>query len=726
MISRAKTLLKKIFGYADFRPLQENIISNVLLKKDTLVIMPTGAGKSLCYQIPALIFDGLTIVVSPLISLMNDQVEQLRAWGISAVYLNSSLPKKEYQSTKVRIRRGEVKLLYMAPETLLMPGILTFLQHLTVSCITIDEAHCISEWGHEFRPEYRQLIEIRRQFPKAVCIALTATATPRVQQDIKTSLGFESDNSFIASFNRENLFLQIIPKTDPYFQIIDFLKKYPDQSGIIYCFSRRQVDDLSADLASDGVSVLPYHAGLDDTIRKNNQEAFIRDNVRIIVATIAFGMGINKPNVRFVIHHDLPKNIESYYQQIGRAGRDGLRAHCLLLFSYGDLQKINYFIRQMSGQEKRAAKQQLNALVKFAESRTCRRQRLLSYFGETVSFQKCGMCDNCLGPGKPLEDITAQAQMFLSCVKRTGESFGAGHIIDILRGSECKKVKRFGHDRLSTYGVGEDYSKKAWQHYSRQFIALDLLNQDSEHLTLQLTDKAWQVLKNREPVMGAHIPVAADYSKFNSAEPDYDPELFDILRKKRKELADDADVPPYVIFPDRTLMQMASFYPCTKEALGRIHGVGRVKMESYGSIFIYLINRYCDKKNIPLNRTFQQSEREMRPSRKMRRFFIVGEAYNNGESIAALMERYRVKKTTIIQHLYRYLQSGGMVSINGLIDHSSLNPSDRQRVLEAFHSLGTERLGPVYDALDGEISFDELHLLRIVYLADAMNTVESE
>ena len=337
---KIKSILKNTFGFDEFRLLQQKIIQNILSKKDTLIIMPTGSGKSLCYQLPALIFEGLTIVVSPLISLMKDQVEQLHEMGIKAVFLNSSLTQSEYQFNINLILENKIKLVYLAPEAMLTQKILTILSKVKVDCITIDEAHCISEWGHDFRPEYRQIIEVRKLFPKAVCVALTATATPRVQQDIKKNLEFEKSNEFISSFNRENLFLQIIPKIEPIFQTLEFLEKFPDQSGIIYCFSRRQVDELYEILKEKDFSVKPYHAGLSDIDRKMNQELFSKDDVQIIVATIAFGMGINKSNIRFVIHFDLPNNIESYYQQIGRAGRDGLKSHCLLLFGYGDISKI--------------------------------------------------------------------------------------------------------------------------------------------------------------------------------------------------------------------------------------------------------------------------------------------------------------------------------------------------------------------------------------------------
>ena len=375
-----KAILKNTFGFDEFRPLQEDIINCILNKKDSLVIMPTGGGKSLCFQIPALIFKGLTIVISPLISLMKDQVQQLTEVGINAVFLNSSLSPEDYRINEELIKNNKTKLLYVAPETLTMEKTLNLLSSVKVDCITVDEAHCISEWGHDFRPEYRQIAEISLKFKDAVIAAFTATATPQVQDDIIKNLKLKTSKKFVASFNRKNLYLQIIPKFDPLTQTIEFLEKYPNQSGIIYCFSRRQVDELYEELSKRNFSVRPYHAGLSDDDRKRHQEEFIRDDVQIIVATIAFGMGINKPNVRFVIHHDLPKNIESYYQEIGRAGRDGIQAHCLLFFGYGDISKINYFIDQKEDKEKRIAKIHLDALIRYAEAYNCRRIPLLNYF----------------------------------------------------------------------------------------------------------------------------------------------------------------------------------------------------------------------------------------------------------------------------------------------------------------------------------------------------------
>ncbi|MCX5842572.1 MAG: RecQ family ATP-dependent DNA helicase, partial [Deltaproteobacteria bacterium] len=391
-ISQAQSILKNIFGYDTFWPLQEEIISHILEKKDALVVMPTGGGKSICYQIPAQMFEGLTVVVSPLISLMKDQVDQLKECGVPAVFLNSTLSIEQFRSHVERLKRNAVKLLYLAPEALLATRNMALLSSLKVDCFAIDEAHCISEWGHDFRPEYRQLSGLRSSFPNTACIALTATATPRVREDIKKSLRIDGANEFIGSFNRPNLFLEVAPKTSPIEQTLEFLKQYPNESGIIYCFSRQQTDELSSILLRKGYSVRPYHAGLSDKERTQNQELFIRDDVQIIVATIAFGMGINKSNVRFVVHHDLPRSIDNYYQEIGRAGRDGLPAHCLLLFGYGDIRNVQYFITQKTEQEQKVANILLSALVGFAETDLCRRIPLLQYFGETCRQASCGMC----------------------------------------------------------------------------------------------------------------------------------------------------------------------------------------------------------------------------------------------------------------------------------------------------------------------------------------------
>ncbi|MBN1451554.1 MAG: DNA helicase RecQ [Anaerolineales bacterium] len=714
-MSTPTSILKETFGYDTFRPLQPEVIENVLARHDTLAIMPTGGGKSLCYQIPALLLDGLTVVVSPLISLMKDQVEQLRAFGVPALFLNSSLAPQEYQENMDYVKRGEVKLLYVAPETLLTPRILSLLAGLKVALLTIDEAHCISEWGHDFRPEYRQLVEVRDRFPNAVCLALTATATARVRQDIRTTLKFATTNEFIASFNRENLYIEVVRKRDPIGQTIQILERHKDQSGIIYCFSRRQVDELAAYLASKGYSVRPYHAGLEDSERKKNQEAFIRDDAQIIVATIAFGMGINKPNVRFIIHFDLPKSIESYYQEIGRAGRDGLPAHCTLFYSYSDVAKINYFIDQKEGNEKRVAIGHLDAIVRYAEDElTCRRKPLLNYFGEAYEADNCSNCDNCTSTPTALTDITVPAQKFLSCVKRADEKFGAGHITDILLGSKNQKVLRWGHDKLSTYGIGTELTKKQWMHLARQLLTMGYLEQEGEYHTLSLTAKALEALRKRETIMGV-VQEAERVQKKGKrkVELEYNHALFAILRQKRKELADEAGVPPYVIFSDRTLTEMAAYYPQSAENLLNISGVGQMKSRQYGDAFLEVIQSYCKKHGL----SEKQKETSRDKSDSNRRYVLVGEAYNSGETVQSLMARYHVTAGTILDHLTRYLSAGNILrngeDLHGL---TSVTPEQQQAAFAAFDELSPMFLKPVYDKLNGTLNYDQLKILRMLYL----------
>lgn len=595
MIENARHILKEIFGYTSFRLQQENIISSVLAGKDTLAIMPTGGGKSLCYQIPALMFEGLTIVISPLISLMKDQVEQLRADGVGCALLNSSLSSDDYRINMSLVARGDAKLLYVAPETLNTPRIKEFLSGIKISCLTVDEAHCISEWGHEFRPEYRLLKEFRQQHPAAVCIALTATATPQVRQDIVRNLGIEGAQEYLSSFDRTNLFIDINPKDKPKRQIVEYLKNRREESGIIYCNSRKATEDIANHLADYGYSIRPYHAGLSDDDRHETQELFIRDEVQIIAATVAFGMGINKPNVRFVVHYDLPKNMEGYYQQIGRAGRDGLDSHCQLLFSYGDIHKIKFMNRNLSGHEAMLAQKQLNTLIQFAEAEECRRNPLLEYFGETPAEPNCGMCDNCLSADQPVIDFTVPAQKFLSCVKRCEERFGASHIINVLRGSESEKVMQFGHNQLTTYGIGKDQSKQEWGFLSRLLQRKGHLEL-GDHNTLKLTESAWQVLKGELTVKGRldiaenAKPAAAKKAKKKKGREELssieEQEMFEELRTLRKTLADEDNVPPYIVFGDKVLIEMVKLKPKNEDEMLEVSGIGQKKLETYGIHFL--------------------------------------------------------------------------------------------------------------------------------------------
>ncbi len=721
MIKEAKKTLTNVFGFQDFRPLQEEIIEQVLKKEDALVIMPTGGGKSLCYQIPALIFDGLTIVVSPLISLMRDQVEQLKQHDIPAICLNSALSPEKYQENVSRLKSGEVKMLYLAPETLLMPKTRNMLSELKVSLFTIDEAHCISEWGHDFRPEYRQLTDVRKDFPEASCLALTATATPRVRSDIKKILKLGDSETFLASFDRKNLFLKVADKDDPLEQILDFLYSRKKQSGIIYCFSRRQVEELYVDLKKEGHSVKPYHAGLSKDVRERNQDAFIRDDISIIVATIAFGMGIDKPDVRFVIHHDMPKNIESYYQQIGRAGRDGLRSDCLLLFSHSDTQKIRYFINQKEDKEKKVAEQHLNSLLKYLETNVCRREPLMRYFGETYPNDECGMCDNCLTEDADVQDFTVQAQKFLSCIVRTDERFGAYHIADILRGSRAKKILEKNHDELSTYDIGTEWPKDQWIQLSKLLLRQGYIKKGEEYGGLKLEKQARAVLKGQENVFGtldrtdATIGDEAGQRTSTEIENKHDSDLFELLRKKRKELADQNGIPPYVIFPDTTLMEMSYYYPQSKENLLPIYGVGAAKQKKYGSTFIKVIKEYCEKNNID-ERQKSLRKRKKKSSGK-KKYEQVAMAFNEGQSIEHLAEEHGVKNATIIRHLKKYFEDGNDLRTGGISEASSLSDRKKDEVMKSFDNVGPELLKPVYEDLDKAVGYNELRILQLYYMA---------
>ncbi|MGB3715863.1 MAG: DNA helicase RecQ [Candidatus Promineifilaceae bacterium] len=592
----ARTLLKQVFGFDSYWLLQEEIVANLLAGRDTLAIMPTGSGKSLCYQLPALLFPGLTVVVSPLISLMQDQVDQLRVLDIPAVYLNSSLSNEAYCATMDQIRRGAAKLLYVAPETLLRPETLVLLAGCRVDCLTVDEAHCISAWGHDFRPEYRQLRDVRKRLPEAVWFALTATATPRVRADIREQLGMTKTDTLVASFDRPNLLLSVQPKTKGGRQVRQILADHRDDSGIIYCATRRQVDDLATQLADEGWSVRPYHAGLETGQRQQHQRQFLHDEVQIMVATIAFGMGINKPNVRFVVHYDAPKNLESYYQQIGRAGRDGQRADCHFLFSFRDIVTIKRFIKQGDPDQQAEARSRLKTLIDYAETGYCRRRPLLAYFGEIYPVANCGMCDNCLAIGEEeiREDVTEAAQKFLSCVKRTGEIFGANHVIKVLRGSKAKSVVNHGHQQLSTYNIGREHTARQWRLMASQFVRQGLLARDKRYGGLHLTPQGHAVLGGRS--------VRAILTSVSTPSPNatvYDAGLFTILKKKRLDLANAAGLPAFVIFPDRSLQEMATVYPQTESAFANIYGVGRVKLRKYASEFLPLIRAHSAAQDIP-------------------------------------------------------------------------------------------------------------------------------
>jgi ATP-dependent DNA helicase RecQ len=592
--------LEQYFGYTTFRPLQEAVIRDVLHKRDAFVLMPTGGGKSLCYQLPSLMLPGTAIVVSPLISLMKDQVDSLRENGIKAAFLNSSLTATEQSLIQVQMATGELSLLYVAPERLLQPTFLHQLHKVDVSFFAIDEAHCISQWGHDFRPEYRKLSQLRNEFPHVPVMALTATATPRVRADIVQQLKLTSAHVYQASFHRPNLRYGVLAKQDAFAMTLTAIGRHPGASGIVYCQSRKTVERVAENLNLNGIRALPYHAGLEDSVKKSHQERFIRDDVEVMVATVAFGMGIDKPNVRFVIHYDLPKSLEHYYQETGRAGRDGLASDCLLLFSHGDRVQQERFIREGSDEsEQRIALQQLQTMVDFAQSTICRHSQLLTYFAEEHGDLACQSCDNCLSPRQKF-DGTVLAQKILSCVYYLGGRFGINYVIDVLIGSQSTKVLERGHDKLSTYGIVKDFNEAQLKMVVYELVQMGYIQRGEDQFAkLSLTSKSGEVLMSRVALQLTKPESPETTSKkrrggrTSSTDAGAQPLLFERLRALRKRLADQANVPPYVVFADSALWDMTSQLPTDLSLFGSIQGVGAQKLAKYGEAFVAEIADYC-------------------------------------------------------------------------------------------------------------------------------------
>lgn len=604
MIQTPLESLKKIFGYDAFRLHQQEIVDGLIRGEDAFVLMPTGGGKSLCYQLPALHRPGVGIVVSPLISLMKDQVDSLKAYGVKAAFYNSSLSGTEARKVLARLHGGKLDLIYIAPERLMSREFLERLNDIPIALFAIDEAHCISQWGHDFRPEYRQLGRLRGLFPEIPLIALTATAEAHTRRDILERLGLRQARSYISGFDRPNIRYTVLEKRKPFAQLTTFLQPRYKGAGIVYCLSRQRVEKVAGALTEAGFQAAPYHAGLPAGARKQVQEDFLRDDIRIIVATVAFGMGIDKSNIRWVVHYDIPKNIESYYQETGRAGRDGLPAEALLLFGYGDISLARGLIENSKNPERRRIElHKLNAMVGYAEALSCRRRILLGYFGESLA-EDCGNCDICLNPPR-LVDVTEDSRKALSCVYRVGQRFGMGHVIDVLRGSQKERVLELHHDRLSTYGIGRNRSQEYWGSLLHHLVHNGFLEQDvGNYSVLKLTDAARPLLRGEQTLSMAEPRVKTETAslthrrkggqKARDEYPDDSAALFERLRTLRKELADMAGVPPYIIFSDASLAQMAAFLPADPEAFQQIHGVGAHKTARYGPDFLEEIRRFID------------------------------------------------------------------------------------------------------------------------------------
>ena len=708
--------LKAYFGFDQFLPLQEDIISKVLAKHDSLVLMPTGGGKSLCYQLPAIQFRGLTLVVSPLIALMKDQVDGLKANGVPAGLLNSTLSPDESAQVQDQARRGELKMLYVAPERLTLPGFQRFLRSLEISLIAIDEAHCISEWGHDFRPDYRNLKALREGFPKVPVIALTATATTQVREDIVAQLGLNKPDIFISSFNRPNLTYTIQPKTEPLNTLLNLLDKHPGGSTIIYRFSRKATEETAIELTDRGFSALPYHAGLDRDLRRETQEKFIRDQVQIVVATIAFGMGIDKPDVRLVVHYDLPKTVEGYYQETGRAGRDGLPSDCVLFYSYGDRSKQEYFISNIEDDDERdKAHSKLGQVLTLCDLQTCRRAYLMEYLGEHWPKTDCGGCDICLLPREEF-DATEIAQKILSTSIRTGERFGANYLVDVLRGSNNKTVKERGHHDLPVFGISRDMDSNDLKEMVRSLVTNGFLTQQSSgYPTLSVSARGRKFLKDRESLTltrpkhtGLTMPKSLDTLNRETA---YDTKLFDELAALRLEIAAQREVPAYQIFGNKALQQMAFHMPVDEQQFSNISGVGYAKLRDFSRPFLKVINeyiqansQYTEIKRVPITAPKRRTVLGINMSIRETRDLI-----SQGLSMAEAAEERGISETTIRSHLERLVQEGGQVELNHLL------PSEERRIKieSAFKEIGEARLTPVRDMLGEDYSWDELAVVRL-------------
>jgi ATP-dependent DNA helicase RecQ len=715
--------LKKYFGYDRFRHGQQEIIEAVLRQQDVLAIMPTGGGKSICYQLPALLQAGVTLVISPLIALMQDQVEALQNNGIGATFINSSLEQDERRKRIFQILDRQVKLVYFAPETLLAETFLPILdriyQEVGISTLAIDEAHCVSDWGHDFRPEYRRLTELRKRFPKLPTIALTATATTRVRQDILEQLSLQNPYIHVASFNRPNLYYEVIRKQS-YEQLLQQIKQ-TQGAGIVYCVSRKQVDEVAQKLKQDGVAAIPYHAGISNSDRALSQTRWLKDDMRVIVATVAFGMGINKLDVRFVIHYDLPKNIEGYYQESGRAGRDGEPARCTLYFSDKSISTIRYLISQKVDlvtnepleQEQRIAQQQLSQIIAYAEGSECRRSILLRYFGEDYqknNNQNCGECDNCRYP-KPLVDCTILAQKFLSCVARTEGRFGMKHIIDVLQGSKVEKVMKHQHDRLSVYGIGKDLAAPVWQNIGRSLIHQGLVAlSDDGYSILKLNESSWQILHKQREVwlvlpdfkVTESPTLAAVSVKKTLGESENDP-LFLELRKLRKRLADEQSVPPYVIFNDATLREMVKFEPTTLEEFARISGVGDRKLAKYGEDFIRLIA--AEPTQITRKQSIAKNSLATETAELTETVLETLHLFNQRLSINQICSKRSLKPSTIYSHLEQAIRAKKLTEIERLV-----SSEDRSQILNAAKDAPTDSIKDIFEYLESAYSYDEIRL----------------
>jgi len=694
-------VLKRYFGYTSFLPHQEEIIRAVLEGRDVLAVIATGGGKSLCYQLPALLQDGLTVVVSPLIALMKDQVDGLRECGVAAAHLNSTLAFEERLRIEEDLRRGTLNILYVSPEKVVQPGFRGLLQGLKIDLVAIDEAHCISQWGHEFRPEYRQLALLKRTFPKTPVIALTATATPAVRRDICEQLHLDSPVMCVGSFLRRNLHYRVVPKSSAYAQIVGYLAKHRADSGIIYCTSKKTVEDLARKLNRDGFLAQPYHAGLDARVRSRTQERFIRDSVRIIVATVAFGMGIDKPDVRFVIHYDLPQTLEQYYQETGRAGRDGEKSDCMLLYSRGDRAKVQYFIEKKSSEaEKRVARRKMAEMIEFCESGSCRVRMLLRYFGEELSSESCGTCDNCLEPRRTF-DGTEIARTVIACVSQLGAPFGAGYLADVLRGAKSAKIRERGHTTIPAYGSGRGRTRNQWTDYIGELVRKGYLSVEGDRYpVIVLNAQSRAVAEGRmEVVLSERREVPA--AQRGSAGEGCDAALFARLKDLRSDLSREEGVAPFMIFSDATLREMAAVLPRTREDLLAIRGIGAHKLGNYGDAFLAAIVEHRDARpeaSAPL-----QGGTALAPDSIATTLAL----YRRGYTVREIAYAREMAEETVGAQIEAIIMGGEAISLDDLVMHAK-----QEAIRDAIARCGPGNLRLLKSHLGDRYSYNEIRFVR--------------
>ena len=716
-----KDKLKEVFGYDQFRGNQEAIIQNILDKKNTFVIMPTGAGKSLCYQLPALVQEGTAIVISPLIALMKNQVDQLNAFGINAHFLNSTLTKAEINKVKKETLERKTKLLYVAPESLTKEDNLEFLNRVKVSFVAIDEAHCISEWGHDFRPEYRRIRAIINQLGDLPVIALTATATPKVQQDIQRNLQMEDADVFKSSFNRKNLYYEVRPKKDIKKQLIRFANQHKGKSGIVYCLSRKKVEEIAELLKVNGFRAAPYHAGLDSAVRMQNQDDFLNEDSDIIVATIAFGMGIDKPDVRFVVHYDTPKSLEGYYQETGRGGRDGLEGHCLMFYSYNDILKLEKFSKDKPVTERDNAKLLLQEISSYAETSVCRRRQLLHYFGESYD-KDCGFCDNCKNPREKYE-ADAHLLKVLQAAQQTEQRFGLNHLVDVIRGSENQYVLSYDHNKLPVFGTGADEGQEFWKSVVRQGLLYEFLEKDIDNIgILKVSQKGLDFLEAPYPIV---FSKDHDYSTTEEEEEieketplakAHDEVLFSLLKNLRKQIAKQKSLPPYVIFQDPSLEEMATVYPTTKEALSQVNGVGMGKVAKFGKPFIDAIQKYVEENNID---TVADVVVKSSVNKSKTKIFVI-QQIDRKVDLEEIAEAQNLSMDDLLSEIEHICYSGTRLNLDYHIE-SILDEDQQDEIYEYFMQAETDNIRMALEEFENDYSEEELRLMRIKFLSEYAN-----